>query len=303
MSRGGAEHELRSGPYRASVTEVGAGVRSLTADGRDLVVPYAAGAVRPLARGSLLIPWPNRIADGRYRFDDVAHQLPLNEPDRRCALHGLLLDVRSETVRASADEVVLTHRLVPRPGYPFDLEVQVHYRLDDDGLHTQVRARNVGTARAPYGVGPHPYLRGGRGRVDDWSVQVPAGTIIEVDERLLPEATVAAAGHALDLRDRRTLAGLEIDHCYGALEARTDGHVEVSVLDADGVGATCRWDPAVLPWVQVHTADRPEPDAHRVGLAIEPMTCPPDAFNSGVDLAVLEPGEEHTATWTIAAVG
>jgi aldose 1-epimerase len=54
--------------------------------------------------------------------------------------------------------------------------------------------------------------------------------------------------------------------------------------------------------VQVHTGDRPEPADHRRGLAVEPMTCPPDAFTSGVDLVHLGPGESHEASWSIAAI-
>ncbi|HWU31187.1 MAG TPA: galactose mutarotase, partial [Microbacterium sp.] len=61
------------------------------------------------------------------------------------------------------------------------------------------------------------------------------------------------------------------------------------------------WD-AGCPWVQVHTADLPDPAASRRGLAVEPMTCPPDAFNSGTDLIVLEPGAAHTAGWSIRAL-
>lgn len=293
---------IEAGPYRAALTEVGAGLRSLTHDGRDLVVDYPKGSIRPVSRGSLLVPWPNRVADGRYRVGERELQLPLNEADRGNALHGLLLDVRAETRSVTSDAAVLAHRLVPREGYPFDLEVEVRYRVDRHGLHTEVVARNIGDEGAPYGTGPHPYLRGGRGRVDDWTVEVPADRIVEVDaERLLPTGMVPTDGHPLDLRRRVALDGVEIDHCYGGLAPGADGTVEVAVLDADGVGAVCRWDPGVLPWVQVHTADRPDPDQHRAGLAIEPMTCPPDAFNSGTDLVLLAPGEEHHAAWTLAS--
>jgi aldose 1-epimerase len=78
--------------------------------------------------------------------------------------------------------------------------------------------------------------------------------------------------------------------------------VRVRVTSKASTGVECEWDPAVLPWVQVHTADLPLAEESRLGLAVEPMTCPPDAFNSGEDLVVLAPGEEHKAFWTIRAV-
>jgi aldose 1-epimerase len=74
------------------------------------------------------------------------------------------------------------------------------------------------------------------------------------------------------------------------------------VRAADGGGVAMHWSTAELPWVQVHTADRPDPADDRVGLAVEPMTCPPDALNSGTDLVVLQPGDTHSASWEIEAL-
>ena len=299
----GRQHEISAGRYTAVVAEVGASLRLLTAGGADLVVPWGQDEVRPLYRGALLAPWPNRIRDGRYAFGGGEHQLPVTEVPRHTAIHGLVEWQPWERVGGARDRVELATRLWPRTGYPWALDLRVGYALADDGLTTTLRARNVGAAPAPYGCAPHPYLIAGPGRVDDWTAEVPASQVLEVDaERLLPADPPwvrAVDDTPLDLRRPTPLAGLELDHAYTGLGR---GQVSARVRTAAGTGVQISWDADVLPWVQVHTADRPEPDDDRVGLAVEPMTCPPDAFRSGRDLLVLQPDQEHSASWTVAAL-
>lgn len=299
----GRQHEIEGGGYTAVVTEVGANLRVLRAGSEDLVVPWAEGEVRPLFRGAVLAPWPNRIRDGRYSFGSQHHQLPVTEVPRHAAIHGLVSWQSWARVGAHAHAVELATRLWPQDGYPWALDLRVRYVVDDDGLTTTLSARNVGSSPAPYGCAPHPYLVAGPGRVDDWTAEVPASDVLEVDdERLLPAdppRVRPVAGTPLDLRAPTALAGLELDHAYTGLGG---GPVSTRVRSADGSGVEIAWDADVLPWVQVHTGDRPEPEANRVGLAVEPMTCPPDAFRSGRDLVVLEPGDRHVASWTVRAL-
>jgi aldose 1-epimerase len=285
------------------ITQVGAGVRELRHDRRDLVLPYRPDEVRPRYRGAVLAPWPNRIADGRYDFAGRPHQLDINEPERQTALHGLVCWVRFDLVSQTASTVTLRHRLVPQPGYPFLLDISVHYSLDADGLACTVTARNPGASPAPYGTAPHPYLRGGEGPVDDWSLLLPADEVLEVTpDRLLPIKRVPVDGRELDFRVERRIDAVELDHAFTRLRPDSDGLVRARVMQDESTGVECAWDPDVLPWVQVHTADLPDPAESRRGLALEPMTCPPDAFNSGDDLVILEPDTEHSASWTIRAV-
>lgn len=287
---------LRSGAYAADIASVGASLRSLTVDGRDLVVPFAEDEVRPLYRGVVLVPWPNRVVDGRYGFDGVEQQLALTEPDRGHALHGLACWTDYRVVSSTADSAVLEAEVVAQAGYPHRLGIEVEYRLGGDGLTTTVTATNTGTTRAPYGASGHPYVVGGPGRVDDWTLELDAADVLEIDERLVPQGLAPVAGTPLDFAAARRIGDLFIDHAYTGIRTH-----RARVVAADGRGAEVRWD-ATAPWVQVHTGDRPEPAYDRAGLAIEPMTCPPDAFNSGTDLVVLEPGASHAVSWTIAAI-
>ena len=304
MSTGGRELVLEAADYEAVVTEVGGGLRQLRYAGHDLVRSYPVDAVRPRYSGTVLAPWPNRIGDGAYDFGGEHHQLPLTEPERGNALHGLVLWDRFEVVASSTGSATLRDRLVPRVGYPFQVEVEVTYELGEGGLVTTVRGRNTGTRPAPWGTAAHPYLRAGTDMVDGCELVVPAAEVLEVTpDRLLPVGVAPAADQGLDFRVARRIGDTFVDHAFTGLEPDADGLVRVRLTS--GVATTvCSWDPTVLPWVQVHTADTPDDVAagtHRTGLAVEPMTCAPDAFRTGQDLVVLPPGGEHRASWTLSA--
>ncbi len=296
----GTPVSLRAGRYTAEIASVGASLRSLTADGRDLVVPFAEDAVRPYYRGAVLVPWPNRVIDARWTDAGTEQQLAVTEPERGHALHGLAVWTDYAVADASDDRAVLTTEVPAQAGYPHRVAIEVAYALGQDGLTASVTATNTGPTPAPYGAAPHPYLVAGPGRVDDWTVQVPAARVMRTEgERLLPAGLAPVDGTPFDLRTPTEIGDRRIDH---ALTGLPDGVVRARVTAADGNGVEIVWDADAAPWVQVHTADRPEPAADRVGLAVEPMTCPPDAFNSRVDLVELAPGASHTLTWRIAAL-
>ncbi len=299
----GRQLRIAAHGYEAVIASVGASLRVLRFEGRDLVVPFDEDEVRPGYRGTTLAPWPNRIVDGRYSFGGAEHQLALSEPSRGQALHGLLPWAEYSDRVVEPDRVVLAAVIEPQSGYPFRVEVETEYRLDADGLRQTVSARNLGADAAPWGTGPHPYLVAGEGRVDDWTFTLPASEVLTVTpDRLSPVAVDGIDAHAeWDFRAPRAIGDVFIDHAFTEL-SRTDGIAEVRLVTAAGTGVAMTWDER-CPWVQVHTADNPGQDAiHRIGLAVEPMTCPPDAFNSGVDLVVLEPGAAHSAAWRIRAL-
>ncbi|KQY77775.1 galactose mutarotase [Microbacterium sp. Root1433D1] len=299
----GRQLRIAAHGYRAEIASIGATLRTLTSGGRDLVVPFEPDSLRPGYRGATLAPWPNRIVGGRYRYAGREHQLPLTEPERAHALHGLLTWVEFEDRLVLDDRVVLVAVILPQAGYPFRVEVEVDYRLDAGGLHQTVTAHNVGADAAPWGTGPHPYLVAGPGAVDDWYLSLPASEVLTVTpDRLSPVTVEPVSQHPQwDFRTSRRIDDVFIDHAFTGL-ARTAGVAEVRLLADDGHGVGMEWDDR-CPWVQVHTADTPTvAETHRIGLAVEPMTCPPDAFNSGVDLVTLAPGATYAASWRIFAV-
>jgi aldose 1-epimerase len=300
----GTSIDLVNGEYRASIATVGASLRSLTFAGRDLVVPFDIDEIRPAYRGATLVPWPNRIVDGRYTFADVEQQVPLTEPQRGNALHGLGAWLDYRVVDRGDDFVELAATIQAQQGYPHRLDITALFRLDDDGLTTVITARNSGSDAAPFGTGPHPYLVAGAGHVDDWTLTLPASSVLTVTpDRLAPirlaDVSTEQSGD-FDFRAPKVISEVFIDHAFTALNRDADGVASVELRAADGHGVAMQWD-AACPWVQIHTADQPDPALSRLGLAVEPMTCPPDAFNSGTDLIVLEPGETSSAGWSIRA--
>lgn len=302
----GEQIDLVAGDYTATIASVGASLRTLRFRDRDLVVPFSADELRPSFRGATLAPWPNRIVDGRYTFDGAEQQLPLTEPARGNALHGLVAWLDFEVVDRTASSVVLSATIAPQLGYPHRVAVVVSYTLGEAGLETEVEGTHLGAGVAPWGASAHPYLLAGPGPVDDWTLVVPADTVLETaGERLLPAGSHpidSVRGGELDFRSARSIGDTFVDHAYTDVHRDDSGFATVTVTNRAGdAGVALVWD-AACEWVQIHTADRPSPEPSRIGLAVEPMTCAPDAFNSGDGLVRLESGASHAASWRIHAL-
>lgn len=159
MHCSGQTVSLAAGDYHATIVTVGAGLAELTFQGCHLVIPHKPEEM-PLAHlGKVLIPWPNRIANGCYRYQGQEYQLPINEHGSKAAIHGLLAWRDWQISELSATSVTLTAFLPPSYGYPFMLASQVVYSLNArTGLSVEIASQNIGTVAAPYGVGIHPYL-------------------------------------------------------------------------------------------------------------------------------------------------
>ncbi|MEO7262477.1 MAG: aldose epimerase, partial [Jatrophihabitantaceae bacterium] len=132
MSFDGRRYEIAAGGYRAVLAEVGACLAGLWHDGSPVTVESPPDALPPKSTGAVLLPWPNRIADGRYSFDGVDYQLPLTEPARLNASHGLVKWVRWGATHHDGSSLTLAHDLAPQTGYPFELRLEISYRLDAD---------------------------------------------------------------------------------------------------------------------------------------------------------------------------
>lgn len=297
----GQRLRITAGAYAAEISTVGAVLEALTVDGRDLLVRNPETGPILFYRGAIVAPWPNRIGDGRYTWDGQEIQAPLNEPERGNALHGAVSFLPYEVLTQEPSRLLLRTELFPTPGYPFHLALTVEHVVDAaQGLTTTVTAQNLGDQDAPYGVCPHPYLVAGPEPLETWTLTVEAGTVLTVTEdRLLPTGTAPVApGSTFDFRSGKVIGDLFIDHAFTDLARDEQRRLSVRAEAPSGTGVELTAGPE-CGWLQLHTADRPEPEHHRRGLAVEPMTCPPDAFRSGTDLVRLAPGAEHTASWSI----
>lgn len=309
----GTPYTLRAGDLRADVASVGATLRQLRVGERDLVVPFDEDQVRPASRGVILAPWPNRVVDGKYSFAGKDFALPITERARGHAIHGFVRWQDFAATEVTDAAVALTTVVEPRAEYPWRVKLDVEFALTEAGLTQTLRATNLSHTPAPFGAAPHPYLVAGPSGLDAWTLELPAAEVLEVTpDRLIPVAlgavdADAATADRFDWRSPRVLGAVELDHAYTDLTRDADGLATVRVTDPAGSGVAMSWD-AAMPWVQVHTADLPGGPAqpgHRAGLAVEPMTCAPDAFNAekydfDAGLVVLEPGVEFVASWSIS---
>jgi aldose 1-epimerase len=295
----GTQYEIEAGDYRATVTELGAGLRELEHAGTPLLTTYDPDQLPPAGSGQLLSPWPNRVDGGRYSFEGAEHQLALSEPATGNAIHGLTRWV--PWTRTAHDRSEVTLRSVPHgaQGYPFAVQVDVTYRLEtESGLHVTVTASNKGSHPAPWGVGHHPYLTVPTPTVDDCELTLPAGQRLPADERGIPSGPPSdVTGTEFDFRTARKIGETQLDHAFTGLRREPDGLAWVRL--SAGAVTTGLWADEGYRWLQVFTGDALEPARRRTALAVEPMTCPPNAFVSGDDLLVLQPKETVTCRWGI----
>lgn len=298
MNPSGDQHWIEADGQEAAVVEVGGGLRTYTVDGVDVLEGYGVDEMAAGGRGQNLLPWPNRIADGRYSFAGEDLQLALTEPGRHNASHGLVRWANWTARANDGDRVVMGLTLHPQPGYPFTLELEVEYRLGPGGLSVATTATNLGDRPCPYGAGAHPYVTVGTDLVDDAVLLVPAEARLEVDGRGIPTGAVPVEDTPFDFREAKAIGDLVADHAFTELTGN-----EAVVAAPDGQRRVTLWWDSAYRWVMVFTGDTLAPARRRRGLAIEPMTCAPNAFVSGDGLRVLEPEEAWTTVWGIAAGG
>jgi aldose 1-epimerase len=298
----GRQFEIADGEQRATIVEVGGGLREYCCGDRQVLDPYPLDQICDGAHGAVLVPWPNRLDDGRYRFDGQELQLALTEPAKRNAIHGLARWRNWRAVEHEHDRVRMELRVHPEPGYPFDLEVTVEYALGGSGLTVTTTAANRGDRACPYAAGQHPYLSPGSGTIDDCLLELPAETLIETDpDRQLPSGRRPVSG-VLDFCDARALGETVIDAPFTDLRRDGEGLARTRLTAPDG-SCVELWVDGAYEVLEVFTGDTLAPGRRRRGLGLEPMTSPPNAFASGEGLIRLEPGASHRAGWGVRLTG
>jgi aldose 1-epimerase len=295
----GEQVEISFGDQRATVVEVGGGLRSYSAGGRDVLDGYGAHEQSASGRGQVLVPWPNRLQDGSYEFDGRSHQLPLTEPEHSNAIHGLVRWTAWRIGEREPHRVVMEHVVHPQPGYPFTLGLDIEYTLSEEGLSVTTTARNLGSEACPYGCGQHPYLTVGTPTVDTIELQAPGQRVLVSDERDLPTGSEQVDGTEYDFRASRTIGATKLDNAFTDLARDDDGRARVRLRDPDGDAAVTLWVDESYRYLMLFTGDT-RPDVNRRSLAVEPMTCPPNAFRTGDSLIRLEPGDSAIAGWGIS---
>jgi aldose 1-epimerase len=297
----GAQHAICRGEQRATVVQVGGGLREYEVAGFPVLDGYGEDEMASSGRGQVLQPWPNRLAGGRYEFGGETLQVAIGEPSRGNAIHGLVRWGSWDLLDAGPSTVRLGHVLWPQTGYPFTLELELEYELSDAGLRVTMRTENAGRRPAPYGAGMHPYVRAELGGIAATTLRLPAEQWLEADERQVPTGRLlSVAGTPYDFREPRALGRTPIDTAFTGLARDADGVARAELRSGDGGRLVTVWMDGHFDYVMVFTGDTLAEGERRRSLGVEPMTCAPDAFHNGLGLLVLEPGERVSGSWGVA---
>ncbi|WP_030440670.1 aldose 1-epimerase family protein [Actinoplanes subtropicus] len=295
----GTQWSIEAGNARAVVVEVGGVLRHYSVGDVPVLDGFEADELSPASAGQILAPWPNRIRDGKYTFEGQSYQLPLTEPARHNAIHGLANWARWTPVEQAADAITLQYELPAQVGYPWWLTLRTRWQISAEGLRCEQEVVNNSPTNAPWGYSVHPYLQLPGVAVDDILLHVPGKTRIQADGRLLPIGSASVAGTEYDFTQPRKIGDLVLDTTFADIEHDAAGLTEVSIADPGSPAKVVVWADEKFKYWQVFSGDTLHGERFRRSVAIEPMTCPPDAFRTGRDLIVLAPGEPWTASWGI----
>lgn len=288
----GIQIRLQHGAVTAQIAQVGASLRALAVDGVDLVSRYPENIPTPSCSGVVLAPWPNRVRDGAWDDDGTPQQLAITEPKLHNASHGLLRFTAYEIEQTDAS-ATLRATIHPQTGFPYEIETTVTYALTDAGVQVTHTLTNRTDAPAPAALGTHPFVTIGDVDAHDLVLTVPAHTQFDTDERMLPTGTSAAPA---GLREGVRLGDVTLDTGFTDLDRDADGRIRHSLTAPDGRRVTL-WQGEGFDFVQVYTTTGYP--GHELAVAIEPMTAPADAMNSGLGIRRLAPGETWTLTWGV----
>ncbi len=296
--------ESGSSRSRAIITEVAASLRVLEVEGVDIVDSYPEDRQPPYASGAVLAPWPNRIRDGAWVHNGESFQLDITDVAHHCAIHGLLRTRPYRVVDRAAHCITLAATIFAQHGYPFVVDTTVRYELTADGIEVTHGFTNASAVPAPVAAGAHPFVRVGALPIEELTLYLASETRYVVDSQLIPVDEVSVEGTEFDLRAGQTVGTLDLDTAFGRVTRGEDRLARHRLVAPDG-SFTEVWQGQGFDFVQAftpHTFPRPRPDAAGAlgqAVAIEPMTAPPDAFNSGIGVRWLDPGEQWSGSWGI----
>lgn len=293
----GEKYEIRRGTTHAVIGSLAAVIRSLEVDGVALCETFADDALPPLGCGIVLVPWPNRVRDGRWILGGEPQQLDITEPSRGNASHGLLRNTEYELRDRTDASLTLGANIFPQHGFPFVLDTWVRYEALPDGIRVTHGVTNLTGRAAPYAVGAHPFFRIGEVPVEELTLTLRATSRILVDDRSLPIGTEDVPGTAYDYANGVRVGDLDVDVAF-AIEHGSDD--ESARLTAPDGSTLVLWQGDDWGHLHIFTPHGfARADGPGLAIALEPLTAPADALNSGTGLRWLESGEHWQGAWGV----
>ena len=295
----GEQIAIAHGDQRAVVTEVGATLRTYVKGGVAVVEGFAADESCTGARGQVMFPWPNRLGEGPWEFSGRSAHPTIENSVERTANHGLVRWRPFHLDSFNQNRCVFSMLLHPSPAYPFAASLEVAYHLGALGLTVTTTVINRDEVPIPLGAGFHPYLSVTTPTIEGAELEIPANAYLTTNDRRLPTGEILpVSGGAMDFRVPKSVSGHELDVTYTEL-VRDDSGLASTVLTDSAGGVVELSVDRNFPYLQVYTGDRLEKGRRRTSIAVEPMTCPPEALRSGKDVVVLEPGQRWAGSWRV----
>ena len=302
MTRTGELFEISSGNRSAVITEQGSGLFRLRWEGTELLEAVTDDGFGGYGcHGQILLPWPGRVAKGEYEHEGETYLLPIDDHTHGAAIHGWARWATWQVKERAADSLVMAYRMLAVQGYPFSFEFEQRYSWHPGFFEVLLEGTNIGERTAPIGYGAHPYFSLGAKTVDEMELVVPASSYVPVDSKLNPAGSpLPVEGTDFDFREGRRIGSSRLDVTLADVQRDDEGRVNVRLTaPSTGVALKLGYDEPV-DYVQVFTGDT-LPFARREGLAVEPYTCIPNAFNNKVGLSLVQPGGKFAVRWTVSA--
>ena len=273
---------LQSGEWRAELRpEIGGCLASLTRGGREILRTMPEGASNPLESACFpLVPYCNRIRDGRFEWQGRDVRLPANFPPEPHSLHGLGWQQPWDVTREAGFKCALAHSHDGKGGWPWAYEAHQRVRLGPEGCAITLDVTNRADEPMPCGLGLHPYPR----RRGETRVSFAAAAMLEVDGGLIPNGAATSASHWCQGSD---LPARTIDHCFTGWDGLARADDDLGSITVRARGAR---------FLHLYA---PEDGS---ALCLEPVSHQPDALNSAPQqMIALPPGCTASLTMWVSA--
>jgi aldose 1-epimerase len=299
--------DSETGEYASILPYLGGTINGISLKHKNSIVNITDGYLTPEEaektlfssfKGSNLFPFPNRIDGGKYNHLDKSYELPITFPNENNAIHGLVLDQKFEIISKEDGDVTCSLVILYSPknlpeGYPFNYTLEVEYRWVKYALFECIsKVTNHSQVKIPIGIGWHPYFKAEVPSVDNLWVQFPSEKLLEVNDRQIP--TGKSKDYA-NFNQLTQLSDTKFDSCFTLKQDHAPAEI-IIYNKSENFGYKIWQETGINKYnfLQVYTP----PD--RKTIAIEPMTCAPDAFNNKQGLITLEPGKSVSVKWGVS---
>lgn len=232
---------------------------------------------------AILFPFPNRISNGTYKFENTNHNLEINETALNNRLHGLVFNksftVKEQVASEKSAKIIFNYKYNGEvDGFPFPYNLELTYTFTKNNVSLNFEVLNEGKTAFPFGIGWHPYFK--VANLSDSTLDFEAKTQYLVDKNMIPTEETP-----LKFKTPLLIKNTFLDDCFITEKSNTSLKTNEFTINIDFSSKK------PTSFLQVYTPET------RDCIAIEPMTCAPNSFNNKNGLLILE--ARKTYNWKV----